>query len=163
MTTRHIKVGAIASIIFWIGCLAHQIYWLFTVYEATAEHPEMADFIRSFLGGYGVSSSLQTLITVGVGVALSALVFIRPSRWAALGLSILALVVFWLTFLSGISFHFHPPRGDGSLHTAMVSWWRLYSPMIVVHAIKFIFLIASVVFWILALRSARLHEEKLTA
>jgi hypothetical protein len=160
MTTRHIKIAAVVSILFWLGCLAHQVYWLFTVYEATAENPEMADFIRSFLGDYGVSSSLQTLITVGVGVALSILVFIRPSQWAALGLSALALVVFWLTFLSGISFHFHPPRGDGSMHAAMLSWWRLHSPMIVVHAIKFIFLVASVVFWILALRTVRLYEEK---
>jgi len=158
MKTRYIKIAAVVSIFFWIGCLAQQIYWLFTVYEATAEHPEMADFIRSFLGSYGLSSSLQTFVTVGIGVTLSILVFVRRSSWAALGLVILALVVFWLTFLSGISVHFQSPR-DGSLRMAAESWWQLYSSLIAVHAIKFVFLIGSVVFWISTFRFVSLHEK----
>ncbi len=77
MTARHIKIAAIANILFWMEFLVQQIYWLFSVYEATAEHPEMADFIRHFLGSYGVYSSLQMLVIVGVGVILSIVVFVR--------------------------------------------------------------------------------------
>jgi hypothetical protein len=122
----------------------------------------MANFIRSFLGGYGVSSSLQTLIIVGLGISFSRIVIARPYWWATLGMSILALVVFWLTFLSGISFHFQAPRGDGSLHAAVESWWKLYSPMIVLHGVKFVFLSASAVFWILAWQFVRLNKRSAT-
>ena len=163
MRVQFIKVGAVVSIFGWIGLLAHQIYWLTTVYGAGAGHPTMADFIDTFLGSFGVSSSAQMLVTVAFGVTLSVLVLLRRSAWAALGLFLLALLVFYQTYLDGVSIYFRAPLGDGSWQRAAAAWWKIYSSMIVVRVIEFAFLIGSLAFWIPAFRFLKLHGRKSAA
>jgi len=160
MRIQFIKVVAVVSIFGWIGLLAHQIYWLTTVYGAAAGHPTMTDFIDTFLASFGVSSSAQMLVTVAIGVTLSILVFVRRSAWAALGLFLLALLVFYQTYLDGISICFRPPLGDGSWQRAAAAWWKMYSSMIVVRGIEFAFLIGSLVFWIPAFLFLRSQCKK---
>lgn len=140
MTTRHIKIAAVITSLFLVGCLAHWIHLLFTVYEKYSEQPNMAGFFHGFLRAYrgGMSSSVLTLDVVMAGVILSGLVFARHSWRAALGLSVVALVMFCMPLLFG--------------------YWRLYST----NSIKSVFLVALIAFWILASRFLRKDEQVTT-
>jgi len=151
MSTQHLRIIAIISAVFWAALLLH-IYALF------ADTLPDDETVRRFAEHYRVTSSLQLLVFVLPGTALSLLMWLRRSAWAAVALACLAAATFWWMYVAGVDVFFRPPLGDGSFGGALHGWWRLHSPAIGWHIAKISLLITSVVTWLVVY--ARLARER---
>jgi hypothetical protein len=126
--------------LFWTALLAH-------IYLTFAQPLPDDDRIREFAERYRITSSLEVLAIAATGIIFSLFVLFRRARWAAIALMWLAGFVLWRWYLSGLSYLFRPPLGDGTVGRAASTWWRLYSPLLGWHILKVTMLLLSIIIW----------------
>jgi len=156
MRQRHIQIAALVTGTCWAAFILHQVYFLNYAWRFLFKDTGLDEFLLT----YGIQSSIESVVITVVGVILSVVVFRHASAWAALGLAILAVGVFWKYYLAGLPIHFQPPRADGTLSRPLENWWRLHSSLILVHSLKAVFLLLSSVYWAVSFKRLRLLETK---
>jgi len=139
MSNRHLQIGAVLCILFCLGSLVQQVFFLL---HMDAPDPHLATFAAE----YRVTSSIETAIIVSVGLGLSALVFARPTTMRGLLVGAFCLFIIWKRYFSNLGIFFRHGISDGLLTGAAIVWWRLHAPHIGIYVFSFVVLLSSCAF-----------------
>jgi hypothetical protein len=144
---RITRLAIVLTACFWLVVVIQQIAWIpHAIQPRFRQDPIIGQFARSYV----ITSSLQIVLFVSAATALCVYFYRSRRQWAAAGLCLLFILAFWQYFVAGLSLFFRPPMGDGSFHSAVVSYLRFHSTGLWLHLTKLFLILGSFALWLTA-------------
>ena len=145
-----VRVTVLLTVAFWLFMFLRQI---FTIWRTVTI--DIDPLLQSFAYRFAITSSALLFAYIASAALLTAFVWTRRSRWAAVGLCFLFAAAVWQYLLAGTSILFQPPLGDGSFSGALSAQRRITGSFFGLHVVQSILLVTLLLLWLLCL--SRLH------